>query len=222
MEYGRPLTSSPVLFGRDDLLALGARRLQHARDGQGQLLFLAGEAGIGKTRLLEALARLAEREGAHVVTAAVFPGDLELSGGLLIDLGHQLARAEVPGRAEIGTAITAVLASDGSVSGDAHRRRRLMVLDLVDCMSELSAAGPLMLALEDLHWSDDLTLEVLAQFARRLQELPVLVIGTYRNDELYPRVPMRQWRTRLLSQRLAEEARLRRLSFSEVHSMASL
>jgi DNA-binding CsgD family transcriptional regulator/tetratricopeptide (TPR) repeat protein len=216
------MRSSPVLFGRDELLALGRRRLEQARNGDGELLFLAGEAGIGKTRLLEALAREAAAEGSRVFGAAVFPGDLELSGGLLLDLGHQLGRSAVPGVSELGAAVTAALTQGAAGSGEAHRRRRLMVLSIVDRLAEVAAGGPTVFALEDLHWSDDLTLEVLAQLARRLRALPLLVIATYRSDELYPRVPMRQWRARLLSQRLAEEAPLRRLTFDEIQSMATL
>jgi len=49
----------------------------------------------------------------------------------------------------------------------------------------------------------------------------LLVVGTYRSDELYPRVPMRQWRTRLLTQRHAEEVRLPRLTPAQTAAMAA-
>ena len=85
-----------------------------------------------------------------------------------------------------------------------------------------AAGGGVFLVLEDLHWADDLTLEVLAALALRLASLPVLVLGTVRSDELYPRVPMREWRSRLLAGRLAEEARVSRLSRDGTATMASL
>ena len=50
-----------------------------------------------------------------------------------------------------------------------HRRRRILVLDLVNLLAGLASGGPVILVLEDLHWSDDLTLEVLAGLARRLR-----------------------------------------------------
>jgi chromosomal replication initiation ATPase DnaA len=53
---GHRVLQSPVLVGRDDFLALADRRLSAAASGQGHLLFVAGEAGIGKTRLLAAIA----------------------------------------------------------------------------------------------------------------------------------------------------------------------
>lgn len=222
MDEGRPMRSSPILFGRAELLALGRRRLQQAHGGEGGLLLLAGEAGIGKTRLLDALAREAAQQGFHVLSAAAFPGDLELSGGVLLDLGHELASSSVSGAGAIGTAVTAALARSSAGGGDAHRRRRVLVLEIVDLLVAVAGPAPTMLALEDLHWSDDLSLEVLAQFARRLPRLPVTAIVSYRSDELYPRVPLREWRARLLGQRLAEEVRLRRLTVDEVQSMTPL
>lgn len=216
---------SPVLIGRDDLLALARRRLESAGKGVGHVLFLAGEAGIGKTRLLGAIEREAWRGGMRVARAAAFPQDLELAGGLLIDLGHELAVSGRAADAERGPSITDRLHADaprGSRSGDPHRRRRLLVLDLVDLVAGLADEGSVLLALEDLHWADDLALEVLGQLARRVSSRPMIVVGTYRSDELYPRVPMREWRGRLLTQRLAEEARLGRLSFDETSSMVRL
>ena len=96
------------------------------------------------------------------------------------------------------------------------------MLELADLIAGLADDGPTLLALEDLHWADDLALEVLAQLARRLPELRLLVVGTYRSDELFPRVPMRDWRSRLLAQRLAEELRLQRLDPDEVAAMTTL
>ncbi len=212
---------SSVLFGREDLLELGRGRLDQAQAGVGGLLFLAGEAGIGKSRLLRAFAVAAEEREVHVIRAAVFPGDLELSGGLLLDLAHELGRSPRPAEAETGAAIAAALTDGALGRGDAHRRRRLLVLELADLIADLADDGPTLLALEDLHWADDLALEVLAQLARRLPQLRLLVVGTYRTDELFPRVPMRDWRSRLLSQRLAEEWRLQRLDPDEVGALTA-
>ena len=112
-----------------------------------------------------------------------------------------------------GVALSARLAAiDDTETGDAHRRHRLLVLNAVDALAGAAQTGPALLALEDLHWADDLTLEILAALSRRLPELSLLIVGTYRSDDLYPRVPMREWRSRLLAGRLAEEARVRRLS----------
>jgi len=84
---------SPVLIGRDDFVALAGRRLGEAAAGAGQLLFVAGEAGIGKTRLLGSIARHAQASGFAVVRAAAFPGDVQSFAGLLLDLAGDLTRA---------------------------------------------------------------------------------------------------------------------------------
>jgi DNA-binding CsgD family transcriptional regulator/tetratricopeptide (TPR) repeat protein len=88
-------------------------------------------------------------------------------------------------------------------------------------MIEGLADRPVLIALEDLHWADDLTLDVLGRLGRRARSLPLLLVGTYRSDELYPRVPMRLWRTRLLTQRQAEEVRLSRLSLAETEELTA-
>jgi DNA-binding CsgD family transcriptional regulator/tetratricopeptide (TPR) repeat protein len=218
---GRSVTS-PVLVGRDELLSLGERRATAARNGAGHMLFLAGEAGIGKTRLLGATIRRAERVGLRSVVAAAFPRDIEIAGAVLLDLGDQLARAADPAWADLGHRLrTRMSELDVPIAGDHHRQRRLLVLDVVDTLARLADQVPTVIALEDLHWADDLTLEVLGQVARRLADRPLLVLGTYRSDELYPRVPMREWRNRLLAKRLAEEAVLPRLSVDQTGKLAT-
>jgi AAA ATPase domain len=70
----RGVVQSPVLVGRDVYLALVGRRLADAAAGAGQLLFVAGEAGIGKTRLLGVIARQAGAQGFAVVRRRRSPG----------------------------------------------------------------------------------------------------------------------------------------------------
>src|SRR5262249_4411522 len=69
--------------------------------------------------------------------------------------------------------------------------------------------------------ADELSVDVLGHLARRLPGRPVLAAGAYRSDELYPQLPMRQLRARLVSQRLAEEIRLPRLTAQQTTTMTS-
>jgi len=219
---GRVSLICPVLVGRDDLLELADRRLSEARAGRGGLLFLAGEAGVGKTRLLGAIERRAGAAGFLTARGGTYPGDLEVAAAVLIDLARNMARGGA--LAATSAAIDTRLADAAAVApdGDAHRRRRILALDLAATLAGAAASGPALIALEDLHQSDDLTLEILAALSASARELPLLVIGTYRSDELYPRVPMREWRSLLLTKRLAEEARLARLTMDGTATMASL
>jgi DNA-binding CsgD family transcriptional regulator len=98
-----------VLVGRDDLLALAERRLDEVAGGRGQLLFVAGEAGIGKTRLLAAVTEAARRRGFGVIRAAAFPGDTETSGGLLLELASDLRQPRDPRLHELGELLSARL-----------------------------------------------------------------------------------------------------------------
>jgi DNA-binding CsgD family transcriptional regulator len=230
METVRRLVS-PVLVGRDPLLDLVTARLAEVQAGSGRILFLAGEAGIGKSRLLGVVERRAAAGGFRVARGTTFPRDLHVPAAPLLDLARSLAgdekmaglgvRIEMRLTAGTGRGEDAGDTEEGP-SGDAHRRRRLLILDAADLLLETALGGPALLALEDLHWADDLTLEILASLAGRLEGVPLLVVATYRSDELYPRLPMREWRTFLLGRRLAEEARLERLTTDQTGMMAML
>jgi DNA-binding CsgD family transcriptional regulator/tetratricopeptide (TPR) repeat protein len=214
--------STHVMHGRDDLLALAERRLAAVREGNGHLLLLVGEAGIGKTRLLHALQELAADQGFALWAAGAFPQDVELSAGLLLDLGHTMSRSDRSEVAARGRALVEKLAdvTDPSAdSGDAHRQRRLLILDAVELLASLTDEGPALLALEDLHWCDELSLETVAHLARRLRSLPLLVVVTLRSDELHQNPAVRSWRSRLLLQRLGEEALLSRLDLEQTRRM---
>jgi DNA-binding CsgD family transcriptional regulator/tetratricopeptide (TPR) repeat protein len=230
----RPLVC-PVLVGRDDLLELARRRIGEVAAGRGHVLFLAGEAGVGKTRLLGSIERTAEAAGFRSVRGGTYPSDLQVAGAAIIDLARAVARSPDPRLAARGAALSAlvddlpVLAATGTdggrrrrISGDIHRRRRILTLDVAEMVVELASDGPILVELEDLHWSDDLTLQILETVAHRIADVPILVVATYRSDELFPRVPVREWRARLLARRLAEEVRLERLGPADTAIMTTL
>ncbi len=216
------MVQSPVLVGRDDFLTLAADRLAAVGAGAGQLLFIAGEAGIGKTRLLGSIERQARRGKFAVVRAAAFPGDAASFAGLLLDLASNLISAAEPALTDLGRSLSSrVRAISAGADGDAHHRRRLLVQDLVDLLASADSGTPVLMILEDLHWADELSLDVLGHLASRLATRPLLVAAAYRSDELYRYLPMRDLRARLLSQRLAEEIRLPRLELAQTATMVS-
>jgi len=218
---GVGVIQSPVLVGRDSFLALVEDRLADAAAGEGRLLFVAGEAGIGKTRLLSAVAQQADASGFAAVRAAAFPGDVQSLAGLLLDLASNLLPARDKVLSELGQSLTSRVRAIADAAGDAHHRRRVLVQDLTDLLVPVEPGTPVLMILEDLHWADELSLDVLGRLAGRLAARPILVAGAYRSDELYPRLPMRELRARLLSQRLAEEIRLPRLDLAQTAAMTS-
>ena len=137
MDDLRPLVC-PVLVGRDDLLALADRRLDEVRTGDGHLLLVAGEAGLGKTRLLGAIERRASAAGFRTVRAGTYPGDLQVPAAILIDLSRALQRQ--PDLAALGERLAKRLGEGTASEADPGRGRRLLVLDVADLLAEL--AGP--------------------------------------------------------------------------------
>ena len=113
----------PILVGRDDLLELADRRLSEVAAGRGQLLLLAGEAGIGKTRFVGAIARKAEGRGFLLSDGAVSPPDREVPASILLDMArtmlceHILSKHGATRRAEIAAWVAGVAPSANRPSG---------------------------------------------------------------------------------------------------------
>ncbi|WP_062318593.1 ATP-binding protein [Demequina maris] len=151
-----------MLVERDDLLRGLSASVDAALAGDGGLVFIGGEAGVGKTSLARALAEAAAgrcriRAGSvdNVTTAdalAAFHDAVPEIRGMLAEPGDRIA---------LFRALRAAL-----------------------------QAEPSLVILEDLHWADEATLDALRFLARRLDGVPVLIVGTYRNDEVTARHPL--------------------------------
>ena len=218
MDRARPL-ECPILIGRDELLALAEDQLRGAAEGGGMLL-LAGEPGIGKTRLAGAVGRKAEMLGFRLAGGALAPQDLQVPGALFLDLARTAARRS--GFGEFGSRLLERLRDVSATNRSSPRqRRRLVVFDVVDLIAD-EAATPTLLTFEDLQWADELSLEVLGELARRGRELPLLLVATYRTTPEVGGSALGEWRARLLTQRLAEELRLEPLSMDQTADMTRL
>ena len=95
-----------------------------------------------------------------------------MPAAILVDLARAMRRSD--GIAPLGATLSQRLedADDGAGCGDPLRRRRLLVLDTADLLAAIATDGPAVLTLEDLHWSDDLTLEIVATLARACPSCP--------------------------------------------------
>ncbi len=199
---------SPVIVARDEHLALARRRIAEVRGGHGQLLLLSGEAGIGKSRLLAEIVRMTVEDGFRVAKAEVAPQDRDVLAASFLDLGRAMRRD-----AAFGTIGRDLLEVAASRLNERTPRRRDFVMELIDLVG--SPERPTALVFEDLQWADDLSLEALAELARQTRELPLLIIAAYRTSEALQGSVLREWRSRLVTQRLAEEVRLDRLTREE-------
>ena len=207
---------SPLVVGRDDFLDLADRRIAETKAGRGQLLILSGEAGIGKTRLLAAIRQMAQAVDFAAAEGAVLPEDRNVPAASFLDLARNLQR-----RREFGTLGSDVLAAIRDVPGEGGPARRAIVRDTVD-LFVAAASKPILFVFEDLHWADDLSLELLAELARAIRDRPMLLVGSYRTEEVGPGTSLRAWRSRLVTQRAAEELRLGRLSLAETSLLITL
>ncbi len=201
--------SCPLLIGRDEVLELADRRIDDVIAERGQFLLLAGQAGIGKTRLLGAIRRQAEARGFLAVQGAVAPQDRDVPAASILDLARTMTR--VPPLADLGRELLEL--GDAALDAE-HTRRRRLVTGLVERILD-SLPGPTLLAFEDLQWTDDVSLEIIADLARRSRDRSLLLVGDYRTEEVLPGASLRDWRARLITQRIAEEIRLTPLTQTE-------
>jgi DNA-binding CsgD family transcriptional regulator len=199
---------SSLLVGRDELIALAGRRLSEVKPGHGHFLFVSGEAGIGKTRLIAEIARMAAARGFRVATARLAPQDHDAPAAAILDIARSLAR--VPELRDLGQTLLGWVG--GAAAPTMHRR--VLISQTVERLLE-AAAEPAVLVFEDLQWADELTLDMLGELTRRSRETPLLILGSYRSEEVSRDSALRGWRSRLVTQRLAEEVRLGRLSRDE-------
>jgi len=176
------------LVGRDDVFAQVVQAWMLAKQGQCQAVLLTGVAGIGKSRLLKAIHARCTGRRSRALTVRANPGEQDVPFGYAAQVARALA--SLPGAAGINAdsarelvALDPALGSRYAVSpstnegGESVRRRALALLDL---MSAIAEQEPLALLLDDLHWADPASRQLLTIAIGRLGELPLLVVGTTR------------------------------------------
>ena len=190
--------SLATIVGRDAELERLQRAFETARTGRRQLVFVTGEPGIGKTTLVEAfLARVGG--GADVRIGRGQCVEQYGTGEAYMPVLEALARM---GRQPRGGPIVAALRQHApswlmqlpSLLGDedfeaVQRRaqgssRDRMLRELGEVLDVVSAEVPVVLVLEDLHWSDSATVDLLAVLARRREPARILIVGTYRPSDV--------------------------------------
>jgi predicted ATPase len=220
---------SPQFIGRRAEVATLVALLHRAGEGEPGFAVVAGEAGIGKTRLVSELAGHAAEAGFTVLIGHCAELGAEgLPLAPLIDALRTLARTMAPGdladvlgrpRRGLGRLLPELdpdaAGAGGLVAGasaeaatDGIRLGQLLEL-LLAVLARISAGQPLMLVIEDLHWADQSTRELVAFLVRSLRAVGVLLLVTYRSDELNRRHPLRQL--------IASWERLRTVTRVELH-----
>jgi DNA-binding SARP family transcriptional activator len=181
--------------GRDDEVATLRDVWQHAARGAGRPVFLCGEAGIGKTRLLREFATLAEREGARLLWGAVSAPEavpyeplVEAFRVVVTELATlPLAPGLLGALAARFPEIRALRTDLPEIVRLSEDRERLRFFDAVAlALAALAQRRPTVLIVEDLHWAQAGTLELVAAVLRTCAKCPFLAIITYREEEVAP------------------------------------
>ena len=185
--------SSPVFVGRGEEVAALRAAFERAVAGRAQTVFLAGDSGVGKSRLLEHF-----RDG--VGQGRWLAGDC-----------IALAEGELP-YAPLTAALRGAALETGdlplSLDSSPELARGRLFEQVLATIGELSAEGAVVLAIEDLHWADRSTRDLLSFLIRAARDQALLLICTYRSDELHPRHPLRPF--------LAEHKRLASVEMIEL------
>jgi DNA-binding CsgD family transcriptional regulator/tetratricopeptide (TPR) repeat protein len=212
-------TTSEVLVGRAAELAEVRHVLDNAIAGHPGCLLIGGEAGVGKTTLLRALLDGADQDGLRVVRSSCV--DLHGGDAPLLPIVEALRRLAADLGAEqwdaaVGDArpqLARLLPELGDTAGPDGGATALLggVLTLV---GRLAAPAPLLLAVDDVHWADPSTLDLLAFLARNLRDERILLVATFRDDE-HGRGGLRHWLAEVARLPLAVRVDLGRLSREE-------
>ena len=202
-----------IFVGRTVEMAQVTARLELARQGSGGLLVLAGEAGVGKTRLAYHSLQWAAQAGATILSATCQPLEQQLPFAPLSDaLGRYLQGVTTDVLQGLPTASLTQLAQlipslqdrlptlappyysgnySGNYGGTAYEpaaqtdeNRQRVIDSIIALLAALAKARPLVLFLDDLQWADSDTLAVLSRLAPRLVRWPLFVLLAYRTDDL--------------------------------------
>ncbi|MBW8770977.1 MAG: AAA family ATPase [Gemmatimonadetes bacterium] len=220
----------PTIVGRDSELGAVRAVLDRARSGAGQVALIVGEAGVGKSRLLRAMIDEARRGGYFIMRGAIYWSDSSIPYAPLLDLVRLFAESASPAlvahvlspaASELVTLFPELQPllpeTTPAPSSDPDTDKRRLFHAVARTITLLSQTQPVFLAVEDVHWCDDATLDLVFHLARSHAAQSVVIVLTYRGEEVGPRL------ARLIGEleraRLVTELPMKPLGRAEVRAM---
>ncbi len=224
----------PRFVGRSEELLWLQERLEEARRGPGGAVFLAGEAGIGKSRLLAELTVRVRQGEVRVLDGKCSLFEAALPYAPFIEAFRGLLHARTPEQIAIllgpyAPEVTKLLPElvqllpgiqPNPPLAPAEEKSRLFE-SLYHVLRKIAAEAPLVLALEDIHWADPASLEFLHFLARRVRHDHWLILATYRPEELVHSDGLVELRQELSRERLVQELFLKPLGLAETGELLS-
>jgi DNA-binding SARP family transcriptional activator len=199
-----PVAETGRFVGRQRELTRLQQAFEAARAGRGRLVTILGEAGIGKTRLIQELAARIARQGGRAIVGRCFESEEVLPFAPWIDMlrgeAARAALAEVVRthprhRAQLARLLPELDQGRAGIPAPAEDHRR--IFEAVAQVVATAAARPIAIILDDLHWADDMSVRLLAFLARRRRLGRLLLVTSAREEELLDRP---------LTRRLLDEA----------------
>jgi DNA-binding CsgD family transcriptional regulator len=233
VRYDAPLVC-PILVGRERALGSLRALVGQAWRGSGRIALVTGEAGIGKSRLVAELKVAVRADGdgpaPTIVEGNCFEPDRTLPYAPLLDLLDRIVTGHTPTEISslLGTTtrdlarlapVIARVFPDAAPAADpdTEQEKRRLFQALTQAFAQLVTHAPLLVVIEDLHWCDDTSLEFFLYLARRIAEAPLLLLFTYRSDEIHP--TLAHFLAMLDRERIATEYALARLTPPEAETM---
>jgi predicted ATPase/class 3 adenylate cyclase len=224
-----------TFVGREREMEQLKGRLADAFSGLGAVIMVVGDAGIGKTRLLQEFATYARLRGAQVLWGAAYEGEARLPYGPLAEaLRDYVSRTSVETLRQAvteGSLVLAALAPEVKaklpdlpepppVAAEAEAYR--LFQEVTEFLKNASTSAPLLLVLEDLQWADKGSCSLLQHLARRLAGSRLLLAISCREAELEPSHPLREALTHLRRESGFWELPLKGLRESEVRELVTV
>ena len=222
-----------TFVGRAKEMSVLTSSWEKVRSGRGQIVMLVGEPGIGKTRLALEFATQAQADGCGLLWGYNFEDRGAPPYWAWIQALRGYVRSQEPEKLNrelgMGAAVIADLVPEtrqllpeiprASPMDDAGSARFRLHDSLTTFLKNASQSMPMVLVMEDLHWSDAPSLQLLEFFAKAIAESHLLFVGTYRDVELNRRHPLSATLAELTRERLFERVLLRGLERPDVIRM---
>jgi DNA-binding CsgD family transcriptional regulator len=216
--------SSPAFIGRVEPLQRLQAALARAAAGEATAVVIGGEAGVGKTRLV---AELAARAGGRRVLSGTcidlgeggppFGPMVEVLRTLVREDGAAAIRAHAgPAAAELGRLVSELAPAEQDLSVEPPGGATRLFEVVLGLLERLAVERPLLLIVEDIHWADGSTRDLLRYLIHQLGPAPVTIVATFRTDELSRRHPLRPFLAELERSGRAERIDLERFDRDDV------